>query len=108
MKKERPALLVQVLMEIGSGRIDERWIANKDTFVSGLCDGRTVTVNPAVDVVDTLLHEALHRMRPEWSEAYVRNRTTWLMRRMDDSQIQALYESYQKIKKPRKPKRDEG
>jgi hypothetical protein len=108
MKKERPALLVRVLMELANGKVDERWISDKRSFVSGLCEGKRITVNPMVDVVDTLLHEALHRMQPEWSESYVRNRTTWLMRRCSDEQIQALYESYQKIKKPRKPKRDDG
>lgn len=107
-RRDRPALLVRVLLEIGKGRIEERWIADKDCFIHGECDGRTVTINPAIDVVDTLLHEALHRLEPEWSESYVRNRVTWLMRRMTDAQLQTLHEEYRKLAVRRKPKRDES
>ena len=106
-RRDRPALLVRVLLEIGKGRIEERWIADKDSFVHGECDGKTVTVNAAVDVVDTLLHEALHRLEPEWGEAYIRNRTTYLMRRMTDEQLQTLHAEYQKLVVKRKPKREE-
>jgi hypothetical protein len=46
----------------------------------------------------------LHRLEPQWSENYVRRTTTWLMRRMSDEQIQALYEEYGKRVKKRKSK----
>ena len=98
----RPALLVRVLTEIGKGRISEGFIHDNDAFTHGETDGRHIKVNPAISVVDTLLHEALHRLEPGWHENYVRRTTTFLLRRMSDEQIQALYDTYQQIAKRRR------
>jgi hypothetical protein len=104
MKRERPGLLVRVLTEIGTGAITEGFLSDKDLFVHGETVGRRITINPAIATVDTLIHETLHRLEPQWSENYVRRTTTWLMRRMSDEQIQALYEEYGKRVKKRKSK----
>lgn len=93
---EKPALLVRVLTEVGSGHIREAWLADRSVFVHGETTGRVITINPAVGIVDTLIHETLHRLEPSWSERYVRNRTSWLMRRMSDEQIQALHDEFTK------------
>lgn len=106
--RNRPPLMVRVLIEMGAGRIYEQWISDRQVFVHGECVGKRVTVNPAISVVDTLLHEILHRLEPGWSENYIRNRTTFLMRRMSDEQIQAVYAEYQKrVTKTKRPKRNE-
>ena len=85
----------------------EGFIHDPNTFVHGETLGQHITINPAVSVVDTVFHECLHRLYPAWSEGYVRNRTTYLMRRMSDAQIQAAYDQYQRIvkKKARRPRK---
>lgn len=93
---------MRVLTEIGKGRISEGFIHDKDAFVHGEMDGKTIRVNPAISVCDTVIHEALHRMEPGWHENYVRRTTTFLLRRMSDEQIAQLYETYQQIAKRRK------
>src|SRR5574338_332921 len=98
-RQSKPALLVQVLTEIGKGRIFEGYIPDKHEFIHGECDGKSIRVNPAIATVDTLIHEALHRVNPAWAEPYVRNRTSFLLRRMSDEQIQQLYETYQTLAK---------
>lgn len=101
-KPNGPALLAEVLIALGARKVYERYIPCDDSFVHGLTDGQTIIVNPAHEVVDTILHETLHTIRPDWSEAYVRNRTTWLMRRMPDEQILQVYQEYQKrAKRPK-------
>lgn len=90
-----PALLVEVLTDIGRGNVWEKFIHDDQIFVHGETVGRQVTVNPAIAIVDTLVHECLHRLRPNWSERYVRRTTTFLLRRMSDEQIQKTYEVYQ-------------
>lgn len=90
----RPPLLVQVCTELGRGDIKEKWLGEDDQFVHGQLNGHRVEVNPGVDVVDTLVHELLHRLYPDWSERYVRNRTTFLMRRLTDAELQMLYAEY--------------
>jgi hypothetical protein len=97
------ALLVEVLADFGSGRIAEKFIRDGQWFVHGETCGRDITINPAIGVVDTLLHECLHRIRPNWCENYIRRTTTWLMRRMSDEQIQQIFEEYNKRVKRRKP-----
>ena len=101
-KQSKPALLVRVLTEIGKGHISEKWITDKQVFVHGETVGRHITINPAVAVSETLIHEALHRLEPEWGENYVRRTTTFVLRRLSDEQIVALYEEYKNIVKRKK------
>jgi hypothetical protein len=100
----KPALLVRVLTEIGRGRITETFIKDKHAWIHGETDGRPITINPAVATCDTLIHETLHVLEPEWSERYVRRTTSFLLRRMSDEQVEQLFETYNQIVK-RKAKR---
>jgi hypothetical protein len=104
----KPALLVRVLTEIGRGKITEGFISDKDHFTHGETDGKHIWINPAVAVVDTVIHEVLHRLEPGWHEYYVRRTTTFLMRRMSEAQIQQLYETYQQIAKRKRVRRRRG
>jgi hypothetical protein len=54
-------------------------------------DGK-IRINQTISTVNTLIHECLHRLRPQWSERAVRARTTRLMRQMSYQQIDKLYE----------------
>lgn len=107
-KARRDPLMVAVWAEVGAGRIREDYICDPHHFV----DGETqhtghITINPAPAVVDTIVHEILHRLRPAWSERYVRRTTSYLMRRMTDEEIQALYEEYQRRVRRRRRRRAE-
>lgn len=99
LRDHKPALLVRVLTEIGKGNITEVYLTDKSVFVEGETDGRAIRINPAIGIVDTLIHETLHRLEPGWSETYVRRTTTWLLRRMSDEQVEALWEAYNQIAK---------
>jgi len=97
--KKRPLLLLRVLAELGAGKIREAFIpSEKNFFVDGETEGRDITINPVPEVVDTIIHELLHRLYPRWSERYIKNRTTYLMKRMTDEEVQLLYDEYQKRK----------
>lgn len=103
--ESRP-LLLRVMAEIGKGRIAEAFLVDKGNFTEGFIDGDNITVNPAHNVVDTLIHECLHRAYPDWTEAYVRNRTTFLRNRMTDDEVQEVYRIYQSIANRRKTAKD--
>lgn len=101
----RPPLLVQVWAELGAGRITEDPELRSDVKgerLHGLQEGRHIWVNPTFALVDTIVHELLHRLHPEWSERYVRNRTAYLMTRMTDEEIVAVYDEYERRKRKRK------
>lgn len=90
--------LVEVLTEMGKTPIKEAYISDKNNFIEGELDGKVIVVNPVHSMVDTIIHEVLHKLHPMWSEKSVRNRTTWLIRRLsDDEQIQ-IYREYNKRK----------
>jgi hypothetical protein len=103
-RKGRDPLLVDVMAEVGAGNITEGWISHKTHYIKGMCElpSGTITINPAYDKVETLIHEIVHRLRPEWTERYVRRTTTILLRQLSDLEIVALYAQYEKRKKVRK------
>jgi hypothetical protein len=91
-------------MELGSGRITEAFISDGGNFTDGVYNGAGhITINPAHQTVDTLIHECLHRAFPAWSERYVRRTTSYIRKRMSDDEIQAMYAEY--LKRARKRKR---
>lgn len=98
-KRGRDPLLVEVLAELGAGRISEDFIHSerKHLHILGLTDGQHIVINPMRETVDTVLHECLHRARPELSELAVRRRTAQFMRLLTDAEIQAIYDVYQRV-----------
>jgi hypothetical protein len=105
-KRRKPdPLLLRVCAELGAGRITEAYISDPKWHVDGLCEfgprGR-VTISPHYQTVDSLVHELIHRLQPEWSESYVRGRTTRLVRALTEQQLQTIYDEYQKRKRTRK------
>lgn len=100
------ALVGRVWAELGSGRITEAFISDRQNVTDGYYNGTGhITINPVHQTVDTLIHECLHRAFPSWSEGYVRRTTTYLRRRMSDEELQAMYSEYQKRARKRKTPR---
>jgi hypothetical protein len=96
------ALVEAVSLELRKGLIYEAPIVgSEDHHVEGLCSWETqeITVNPAPNVVDTLIHELLHRRFPRWSENRVRLETWRVMRQMSDADVQAWYRKYRRLAK---------
>lgn len=89
----RDPLLLEIAAAVGAGRIRFRTLVSEDVFVHGMTeDNGRITINPAPEIVDTLVHECLHRLRPKWSERAVKARTTRLMRQLSDAEIEKLFE----------------
>lgn len=108
-RRTHEPLLLRVCAELGAGRISEAFIVDTPGIQ---CDGFTddaskhITINPTFQTIDTVIHELLHRLYPAWSETYVRNRTTFLRRRMSDADVRAVYSEYQQRVHRRKRPRD--
>ena len=109
MKAKRDPLMVRVWAELGAGHITEAAVHSdiKGERVYGYKEGRHIWVNPAWTMAETIVHELLHRINPEWSEPYVANRTTYVLNRMTDAEVEALYDEYQKrVSKPKRRRRE--
>lgn len=97
------ALMGRIWAELGAGQITEAFIADGRMLTDGWYNGSGhITVNPQHQVVDTVIHECLHRAFPDWSERGVRQTTTYLRRRMSDEEIQAMYAEFQRRARKRK------
>lgn len=95
--------MVRVWAELGAGQITEAYIKDKGAFTDGYFNGaKHITINPVHQTVDTVIHELLHRLHPHWCENYVRRTTTYLRRRMSDSETVAFYHEYQARSRKRK------
>lgn len=95
----KDTLLERVWQQVGQNRLHQRWISpyvekKCQVSVEGLAasDG-VITVSP-LPLVPTIIHEALHRAHPEWSERAVEQGTSYLYNRMSDDECRRLYEAY--------------
>jgi len=97
--------LVEVAAELSKGRIYEATLIDPTHHLEGLCDhdAQAVVINPKVSVVDSLLHELLHRRWPKWSEARVRRETRALMGQLSSHDIDVWYRRYRRAVKKRRP-----
>jgi hypothetical protein len=84
---------------VDAAPITEAYLKSKDTYVDGMCEGGSITINPAHNVVDTLIHELLHRIYPERSERSIRRTTTVLRKHISDEEVQWFYDEYQRRKR---------
>lgn len=97
MKRRTPSrdpLLLEIAAAIGAGNLEIGPIHSDREFVHGVAYTKTgrIRINPAVEAVDTILHECCHRLRPAWAERTVRAKTTQLMRQLSMAEIDRLYE----------------
>jgi hypothetical protein len=95
-------LVEAVSSELRRGLVFEaRIIGGPDEHVEGVCrfDSQEITVNPAPNVVDTLIHELLHRRFPTWSEERVRRETWRVMKQMTPEDVAVWYRKYKRLAK---------
>ena len=102
MARPKVAYLVsEITDELRKGLIFEAQIVGSKEHVEGLCrwDSGEITVNPSVSVVDTLIHELLHRRFPKWSEERVRCETWRVIRVMSAKDVAEWYRKYKRLAK---------
>lgn len=101
-------LLLEIIASLGAGRVSESYIIDSDApgeRFHGICEGDgRVTINPALDIVDTVLHELLHRVRPHWTEIGVRRTTARLMHALTHDEIITIATLYESVKRSKRKK----
>jgi len=109
------ALLVEVLMALGKAElveqilVDERAKYRETTNIMGATEDKSagrsrIYINPMHhkrrdDVVSTLIHEGIHRARPEWKERSVERAEKRLYRQLSQEQSDAIYKAYRQAVK---------
>jgi len=100
-------LLLEILAKLGEVRVKERFIpgdaAGEIVYGQYLSDG-IVEINPVPAVVDTVIHECLHALRPEWGETTVKRFTSRVFHRLTEEEMRVIYGIYlRRAKKVRAP-----
>lgn len=94
-----PLVLEIVAWVAAEGRLSEGWRPDPDDprrlWLQGLASGSTVHINPVPDTLDTVIHEVLHVIRPQWTERGVRRRTSQILKSLTDGEVQTLWAIYQ-------------
>lgn len=98
------AMLDDLWLEMQRGRITEADLRDPGFHLDGLCDHGTdrVYVNPKPSVVETLLHELIHRKFKRWGERRVDREAKRLLGGMSSTDIARWYRQYQAAARKRK------
>jgi len=92
--------------ELAKGRIYEATLITDDgAHLEGMCDldAQTITIDPKVAIVSTLLHELIHRLHPAWSERRVRLAEKYALKQLSQHDIQTWYRRYKRAVRKRRP-----
>jgi hypothetical protein len=93
-------LLRKVFATLAAVPIRERYLGpdrgepKEGMWTYGQLEGRTILINPAVCIADTLVHEALHAVNPDYSENQVRKLAAELVRGMTHDEMRTMWEMY--------------
>lgn len=97
-----PDLKAELWRELRDGRgVHEAELRYPGWHLDGLCEGGKVYVDPAPSIVETLLHELLHRARPRWGERRVDAEAKRMLRQMSTQEVRRWYRTYQRVKQSR-------
>lgn len=90
-RRKRDPLLVDIVACLTSSHITIGPIHDGHRKIHGFVEGQgKIYINPNVELCDTSIHEALHKLRPHWSESYVRSRTCRLMQQLTIEEIDKI------------------
>ena len=89
--------------ELARGKIYECSLRDKDLIVDGVQAGEDIFIDPRPSIIDTLLHELIHRRHPRLGERAVRRATGKLMGAMTEADRIRWWKAYRKVVKKRRP-----
>lgn len=96
-------LKAQVWAELKAGDdINEAYLQDeaKRQRIYGLTESNhRIYINTAPHVMDTLIHEILHRLKPRWGERRVLKTASRIIATMDDREVRRWHRQYQRVVK---------
>lgn len=97
-----PVLQAEVWNELLDGRdIVEAYVVDPKHLLDGMCQGRMVYINPAPSVVETAIHELVHRVRPRWCERRVMRESRRILVQLGDRGVRRWYRQYRHVARQR-------
>jgi hypothetical protein len=85
--------------ELQRGKIYESSLRSDKWVMDGLQTGDSVYIDPRPAILETLVHELLHRRKPRLSERAVTNMARKFIGGMDEATKAKWWKAYQRIKR---------
>jgi hypothetical protein len=89
--------------ELRRGRVYECSLRDEKRQLDGLQDGENIYIDPRPAIIETLLHELLHRRRPRLGERTVTITARNLAVNMDEQTKARWWKAYSRVKRRRRP-----
>lgn len=90
--------------EMARGRIYECSLRGSGKWqIDGFQSGETIYIDPRPAVLETVLHELLHRRKPRWTERSVGIAARNMAVRMDEATKAKWWKAYRQIRKIGRP-----
>lgn len=97
------ALLDDLLDESNRGKVYECSLRDKRWHLDGLQSGDAIYIDPRPAILETFLHELLHRRKPRWGERAVTRQARRLVGRMDEATKAKWWARYCRVRRKRRP-----
>ena len=95
--------LDDLMDELQRGQVYECSLRDPRFRLDGLQHGQAIYIDPRPAIIETLVHELLHRRKPRWSERRVTREARTLLSKMGDSELARWWNRYNSIKRKGRP-----
>lgn len=85
--------------ELHRGQVYECSLRSKAWQSDGALDGQSIYVDPRPAILETVIHELLHRRKPRLGERTVTRMARLLVVRMDEQTKARWWRAYQRVKR---------
>lgn len=89
--------------ELNRGQVYECSLRSKTWQPDGALDGQSIYVDPRPAILETLIHELIHRRKPRLGERAVTTAARLLVVRMDEATKARWFRAYNRIKRKSVP-----
>jgi hypothetical protein len=93
------ALLDDLYDELQRGKVYECSLRDPRWHLDGLQDGENIYIDPRPAILETLVHELLHRRKPRWGERAVTKQARRIVFGMDEPTKVRWWRAYAKVKR---------
>ena len=97
------ALIDDLWDELRRGRVWECSLRDARWQLDGLQDGENIYIDPRPAILETVLHELLHRRKPRLGERTVTREARRLAVSMDEAQKVKWWRQYRRVKRAGRP-----
>jgi len=95
--------LDDLMDELHRGKVYECSLRDPKFRLDGLQHGEAIYIDPRPAILETLVHELLHRRKPRWSERRVTREARTILSKMADAELAQWWKRYRAIVKKGRP-----